>query len=102
MLRHIVFFTARDPKDREAIFDGLSLLVQSPHAKHFEIGRNLKSDPISGATPDFVVYGEFESEEQLTAFKADPLYQQSIDIVRPLRDMRVAADFLTDRVTDQS
>ncbi|WP_321831577.1 Dabb family protein [Thalassovita sp.] len=95
MLRHIVFFTARDPKDRDRIYDGLSLLTQSRHARHFEIGRNLKSDLIHGAAPDFVVYGEFEDEAQLAAFKADPLYQQSIDVVRPLRDLRMAADFLS-------
>ncbi|MCG7494277.1 Dabb family protein [Thalassobius sp. Cn5-15] len=95
MLRHIVFFTARDPKDCDTIFDGLSLLTQSTHANHLEVGRNLKSDPIDGVVPDFVVYGEFEDEAQLAAFKADPLYQKSIDRVRPLRDMRMAADFLT-------
>lgn len=95
MLRHIVFFTARDPKDCDRIYEGLSLLTQTPHARHFEIGRNLKSDTITGNSPDFVVYGEFEDEAQLQAFKNDPLYQQSIDIVRPLRDLRMAADFLT-------
>lgn len=95
MLRHIVFFTARDPKDRETVFDGLSLLNRIPHKRHFEIGRNVKSDPIAGPEPDFVVYGEFDDAAQLAAFKAHPLYQQSIDIVRPLRDMRIAADFLT-------
>ncbi|MCG7573117.1 Dabb family protein [Phaeobacter sp. CNT1-3] len=95
MLRHIVFFTARDPKDCDTIFDGLSLLTQSKHANHLEVARNLKSDPIDGMVPDFVVYGEFEDEAQLAAFKADPLYQLSIDRVRHLRDQRVAADFLT-------
>lgn len=96
MIRHIVFFTARDPKDRETVYEGLRLLEQTKHARHFEIGRNIKTDQLQGDMPDFVVYGEFEDEAQMAAFKADPLYQRSIEIVRPLRDMRLAADFLTD------
>lgn len=93
MIRHIVFFDTRNATDSDAVFNGLSLLTGIPHKLHLEIGRNLKTDPLPGPVPDFVVYGEFESEAQLAAFKAHPLYQQSIDAVRPLRDLRVAADF---------
>ncbi|MEM8587026.1 MAG: Dabb family protein, partial [Pseudomonadota bacterium] len=39
------------------------------------------------------VYGEFADEKALADFKAHDLYQQSIGIVRPLRDLRVAADY---------
>ena len=42
---------------------------------------------------EHLVYGEFESDEQLLLFKSHELYQKSIDIVRPLRQMRIAADF---------
>lgn len=96
MIRHIVFFNARDPKDRETIYDGLSLLKAIPDCDHFEVGRNLKQDKISADTPDFVVYSEFADQAQLDAFKAHPIYQKSIDVVRPLRDMRIAADFLVE------
>lgn len=95
MIRHIVFFTAKSPEHRETIFEGLSLLTGNPHAHLLEIGRNLKSDQLQGEMPDFVVYGEFEDEAQLQAFKAHPLYERSIQIVRPLRDKRIAADFLS-------
>jgi quinol monooxygenase YgiN len=40
-----------------------------------------------------VVYGEFEDAAALAAYKAHPAYQASIDIVRPIREMRIAADF---------
>jgi|GEM_PF-191940 len=93
LIRHIVFFTAKREEDRQTVLDGLSLLKGIPGCSHFEVGVNTREDPISQARPDFVVYGEFESDSQLAAFKAHPLYQQSIDIVRPLRDMRIAADF---------
>ena len=95
MIRHVVFFSARDPKDRETVYDGLSLLSGIPHTSHFEIGRNLNTDPIPGPQVDFIVYAEFKDETALAAFKAHPLYERSIQIVRPLRDLRISADFLT-------
>lgn len=92
MLRHIVFFKARTPADREAVFAGLRLLEANPHALRLEVGRNINCDAIS-AEVDFVVYGEFADAAQLDAFKRHPLYQQSIERVRPLRELRIAADF---------
>jgi hypothetical protein len=96
MIRHIVFFKAKNPADKETIFQGLSLLAGIPHSRHFEIGRNMLVDTISPEGPDFVVYGEFEDAAQLAAYKAHPLYAQSTALVRPLRDTRVAADFLSE------
>lgn len=92
MLRHIVFFKARTPEDREAVFAGLRLLEDNPHALTVEVGRNLGLDDISPEV-DFVVYAEFEGEADLRAFKDHPLYRQSIERVRPLRDLRIAGDF---------
>ncbi|GLQ35112.1 stress responsive protein [Amylibacter marinus] len=96
MIRHIVFFNAKDPKDIETIFQGLSTLSEIPHCDAFEVGRNMRTDRISEEGPDFVVYAEFADQEQLDAYKAHPIYAESIRIVRPLRDMRIAADFLSD------
>ena len=92
MIRHIVFFCAKNPQDRDRVEQGLQLLAATPHARHFEIGRNLNDDALSEPV-DFVVYGEFDDEAALAAYKADPLYQRSIEIVRPLRELRIAADF---------
>ncbi|SNR66115.1 Dabb family protein [Puniceibacterium sediminis] len=90
-LRHIVFFSARDKGDIPKIVEGLSLLGKIPHSSHFEVCRNTQSDALS-AEVDVVVYAEFESAEAMAAYKADPIYQKSIDIVRPLRELRIAAD----------
>ena len=95
MIRHIVFFTAKDSNDNDKIYQGLSLLSGISDCLHIEIAVNCRHDPVSQQTPTFIVYAEFESDQQLENFKNHPLYQQSIDIVRPLRDMRIAADFDT-------
>ena len=96
MIRHIVFFTARDAADLARIHAGLSTLRDIPHASHFEVGRNLHADTMTGTEVDLVVYAEFATDQDLSAYKAHPLYQQAIDLVRPLREMRIAADFTSD------
>lgn len=93
MIRHIVFFSAADPADVEHIEDGLKMLGRIPHAQHFEVGRNLQSDQIAGAKIDVVVYAEFADEAALTAYKAHPIYADCISLVRPMRELRIAADF---------
>src|SRR5690606_27767095 len=92
MIRHIVFFSARDEAVREEVGRGLELLKANPHARHLEVGRNLNTDTLSERV-DFVVYGEFDDEAALAAYKAHPIYQASSAAVRPLREMRIAADF---------
>jgi hypothetical protein len=94
VIRHIVFFSARDQRHLEEIRAGLSILTEIPHAALLEIGENVKTDQL-GSEVDIVVYGEFVDEAALAAYKAHPNYQHSIDIVRPLRDMRIAADYDT-------
>lgn len=92
LIRHIVFFSARDRAQLGTIRAGLSLLTEIPHALRLEIGENVKTDQL-GVEVDLVVYGEFADEAALAAYKAHPNYQRSIDIVRPLREMRMAADY---------
>jgi hypothetical protein len=92
VIRHIVFFTARDPADLDAIFEGLELLGQIPHSDHFEVVRNGKLDQI-GNDVDVVVYAEFADEAALAAYKAHPTYAEATRRVRPLRELRYAADF---------
>lgn len=87
MIRHIVFFTAVAPKIDD-VRKGLGLLAEIPYARHFEIGFNLKHD-LFGNEVDLVVYAEFEDTAALAAYKAHPLYQASIDAVKPIRDLRI-------------
>lgn len=91
-IRHVVFFSAKDKEDIPRIMDGLSRLTQIPHANVLEIRENTRNDSLSGEV-DIVVYGEFTDAAALASYKAHPLYQDSIDIVRPLREIRIAADF---------
>lgn len=92
MIRHIVLFTAKDKTDIDQIVDGLLVLTRIPHARRLEVARNRKSDQL-GNDIDVVVYGEFNSETDLAAYKAHDLYQESIRRVRPLRELRFAADY---------
>ncbi|MCK1727324.1 Dabb family protein [Bradyrhizobium sp. 142] len=92
MIRHIVLFTAKDRAHIDQIIEGLSVLTTIPHARRLEIARNGKTDQL-GNDIDVVVYGEFDSETELAAYKAHDLYQESIRRVRPLRELRFAADY---------
>ena len=94
MIRHIVMFSAKDKNDLDTIEDGLNNLTQIPGA-YIEVTRNQKADQL-GNDIDIVVYGEFEDIEALNAYKAHPLYEKSTSIVRPLRDVRIAADVEAD------
>jgi hypothetical protein len=95
MIRHIVFFTAPSA-NLEEVRAGLSILTEIPHARLLEIGTNVKTDQF-GTEIDIVVYGEFDDEAALAAYKAHPNYQLSTSRVRPIREMRYAADYDTDK-----
>lgn len=91
-IRHIVLFRARRREDVPAILEGLSVLKQIPHASKLEVVANGKMDQLENEI-DVVVYGEFASREAFDLYKAHPLYRESIRVVRPLRDTRVAVDY---------
>lgn len=91
MIRHMVFFTVKDPADLSAAETGLKRLEEVPEADLLQVRRNLRRDQL-GNEVDLVVYGEFADADKLAAFKAHPLYEEAIALVRPLRDLRIAAD----------
>lgn len=91
-LRHVVFFSAKEKASIPRIVEGLQLLADIPHARVFEVRENAQHDALSSEV-DVIVYAEFDSIAALSAYKSHPLYQASINAVRPLRDMRIAADF---------
>ena len=88
----MVLFSAKDQADVTRIRDGLSMLADIPYASVFEVVQNTRVDALSGEI-DVVVYAEFEDDAAMQAYKAHPIYQKAIDVVRPLREMRIAADF---------
>ena len=95
MIRHIVFFSAKDPNDIEAIRAGLLKLGQIPHQSKFEVSLNRKSDPVSGVI-DVVVYAEFANDAALAAYRAHPIYVETTRNVKPLRELRFSADVEAD------
>jgi len=94
LIRHIVFFTAKSPDNVSAICDGLLLLADIPHSAVFEVRRNSKVDLYANEV-DVVVYAEFTDRAAFDAYKAHPNYAEATRRVRPLRDMRYAADIVS-------
>lgn len=92
MIRHIVLFSAKEATNVETIIAALTRLQQIPDADHLEVVRNAKLDQQSSEI-DVIVYGEFADAEALARYKAHPIYQQTITVVRPLRDLRIAVDY---------
>jgi hypothetical protein len=91
LIRHIVFFSAKEGGDVEAIRAGLMALGTIPHSSHFEVTINTKVDPMCDRI-DLVVYAEFADEAALAAYKAHPTYDATTQKVRPLRELRFSAD----------
>ena len=98
IIRHVVFFSSREADDIDRIVDGLSMLSAIPSLRHFEVSRNRSDDRFSNDV-DVIVYAEFDDEESLKAYRAHQIYQDCIEIVRPLRELRIAADFWSPRQT---
>lgn len=94
MIRHIVLFTAKSENDIETIYKGLKLLETIEGDWSLNIHKNHKIDQIANDI-DVVVYGEFSNEAALAQYKSHPTYQKAIEIVRPLRDKRIAVDVPT-------
>jgi hypothetical protein len=94
VIRHVVLFSA-NPGEKESLVLGLKkleALVDESLAEKLEVKENLKLDKYSQEC-DVIVYGEFLSQDQLEKFKAHSIYQDCIKIVRPIRDIRIVADF---------
>ncbi|MDE0969173.1 MAG: Dabb family protein [Octadecabacter sp.] len=91
-IRHIVLFSAKDQDDVARIVDGLSMLKNIPHASILEVVQNNQVDALSDEI-DVVVYAEFVNDAALQAYKTHQIYQDAIAVVRPLRELRIAADF---------
>lgn len=92
MIRHIVFFSARNPDDIDTIVDTLRTYADIPGVEALEVSRNSRRDELSNEI-DVVLHACFRNGEALEAYKRHPLYLSGIEIVRPLRDIRVAADY---------
>ncbi|MDZ4759844.1 MAG: Dabb family protein [Alphaproteobacteria bacterium] len=94
MIRHIVFFSLKDRSQTDVVVADLSRLGDIPGSTTFEVRINQKADQI-GNEIDIVVYGEFPSLAALRAYKQHPIYEATTRAVRPLRELRFAADIET-------
>jgi len=91
MIRHIVMFSAKSPDKIDAVYNGLKMLEGIEGNWLLTVTKNKKVDQIENEI-DVVVYGEFPDQEALDTYKSHQIYQDCIDVVRPLRDKRIAVD----------
>jgi hypothetical protein len=91
MIRHIVFFTLKDAARLDDALTGLSRLGTIPGVDLFEVKPNQKAD-LYGNDIDIVVYAEFASLDAMHAWKRHPTYGEVTASVRPMRELRFAAD----------
>ncbi len=84
-------FTAKKPDYIDAVYNGLQMLENIEGDWLLTVTKNKKVDQI-GNDIDVVVYGEFADDDALATYKAHPIYSECIDVVRPLRDKRIAVD----------
>jgi hypothetical protein len=104
VIRHLVFFTARDPADLPRMRATLATLATIPGVRGFEVGVNTRHDRIDaedrglegGDGVDLVVHAVFDDDAALAAYTAHPVYQRSVAVVRPLRETRIAVDYVVD------
>lgn len=96
MIRHIVFFSAKEGQDVQAVRSGLLALAAIPYSSHFEVTLNTKVDPLCDRI-DLVVYAEFTDAAALAAYKADPVYVETTRKVRPMRELRFSADVVAEQ-----
>ncbi len=91
MIRHIVLFSVDNHDNKQRVLDGLKLLETMDEDWTLTVEENLKCDPFDNEI-DFVVYGEFKDQAALERYRSHPHYQESIALVRPYRDKRIAVD----------
>lgn len=96
MIRHLVFFTARDPADLDTMRATFATLAAIPGVRGFEVGVNTRADARTDGEPDLVVHAVFDDADALEAYKAHPVYRRSVAVVRPLRELRIPVDYEVD------
>ena len=91
MIRHIVFFSAKEPQYIPIIKETLLSYRDIPSILKLEVQENIKQDSLSSEI-DIILYAEFESLASLQEYKNHPIYKNGIKIIRPLRELRYVVD----------
>ena len=93
MIRHVVLFSAKDPKDIDTIVDTLSGYRDIPGVEGLEVERTIRRDQWSSEI-DVALHALFRDEAALAAYKRHPIYEAGTRTVRPLRELRFVADYV--------
>lgn len=91
MIRHIVMWKFRPGTEAEqaAFLEGLrGLMGVVPQLRHCEVARN-----VGAGNYDAVLLSDFDSLEDLAAYKADPRHQAVSALCKSIRTDRAAVDY---------
>lgn len=91
MIRHIVMWKFRPGTEAEqaAFLEGLrGLMGVVPQLRGCEVARN-----VGQGNYDAVLVSDFDSLEDLAAYKADPRHQAASALCKSIRTDRVAVDY---------
>ncbi|MEM1399446.1 MAG: Dabb family protein [Pseudomonadota bacterium] len=92
MIRHIVLFSLKNREDMPRVVRILEGYRAIPQVRSLEVGVNQKLDTLSNEF-DVALTVSFETVDDLEAYKQHAIYKAGTEVIRPLRDQRVVADY---------
>ena len=98
MVKHIVMWTLKDFAEGRSKSENLVLMKERLEAlgskidaiRHLEVGLNLTD---SEEAYDIVLYSEFDSREDLEAYRVHPAHVEARDFIRRVREERRVVDY---------
>ena len=98
MVKHIVMWTLKDSAEGRSKSESLVLMKERLEAlvsridgiRHLEVGLNFMD---SEDAFDIVLYSEFDSREDLEAYRVHPAHVEARDFIRGVREERRVVDY---------
>lgn len=92
MIRHIAFFSIKEPADIDLVVETLRGYASIEDVSSLEVARNEQCDELDHQI-DVVLHATFQDRDALNRYKSHPRYLAGIDIIRPRRDLRHVVDY---------
>ncbi len=98
MIKHIVFIKIKGAASDDAKLQDLNKLKDALEAlpsqisqiKNFEVGINVSD---SSSASDIALVGEFDSKDDLEAYKVHPEHQKVLDLISSIKGRTAVVDF---------
>jgi hypothetical protein len=101
MIRHIVLFKIKDFSSEEerkeatekVLFNFRSLIGEIPQLRRFKVERDISRTTDSY---DIIIDGDFDTPEDLHAYKQHPAHQYAVEQCRPWCSKKIVVDYESD------